>query len=118
MLTGRELGLAIAGVLLAAVALGALLHWLWTRLGRRGRDDGGRRLAELAERLKQAEADRAAAGQARDETEAALARELAEAQLDLEATHDALARAQTRVRELEAELERARGGGHGVYRPE
>lgn len=117
MLTGRELGLAIAGVLLAAVALGALLHWLWTRLGRRGRDDG-RRLAELAERLKQAEADRAAADLARDETEAALARELAEAQLDLEATHDALARAQTRVRELEAELERARGGGHGVYRPE
>ena len=109
MLTGRELALAIAAVLLAAVGLGALLHWLWTRLGRAGRN-GDARLAEMAQRLRQAEADRDAAERAHEATAAEFSQELGETQAELEATREALDRARERVRALEAELDRAREG--------
>lgn len=122
MLTGSELAGAIAAVLIGAMAAGALLHWLWARL--HGGDPGeARRIAELSERLHQAEMAREAAELACQEAEARLAelragferelaerdaamgRELAEAATDLATMHDGLIHARRRVLELEAELE-------------
>lgn len=111
MLTGSELGLAIAAVLFGAVALGALLHWLWARSG-----SGG----SAAERLHEAELGRETAEQALQEAETRharreedLRRELAEARADLETMNDGLVNARKRLMELEIELERLRGPDSG-----
>jgi chromosome segregation ATPase len=122
MLTGTELASAIAAVLLGAMAAGALLHWLWARL-HGGAPGEARRIAELSERLHEAEMAREAAELACQEAEtrlaelqasfesriaereAAMGRELAEATTDLAAMHEGLIHARRRVLELEAELE-------------
>lgn len=137
MLTGTELALAIAAVLLGAVGLGALLHWLWMRLAGLG-TSAETRLERLSQRLHEAESareaaeaacrqaeERLAAGerQAEDrlaalgarlesesrEREAVLARELAAARAELEAMREGLASARQRIHDLEGEIERLFG---------
>ena len=137
MLTEAQLGIAIAAVLLAAVGVGVLLHWLLARLGGAGAGDSAR-LERLNERLQAAERAREAAERARQEAEARLAererqaetrpaagesrpdqaarereaaleRELAEARSDLEAMRVGLANARRRIYALEAELEQLVG---------
>jgi len=116
MLTGSQLALAIAAVLLGAAGVGALLHWLWGRLapGRRGHRA---LVAELMDDLHAAESRRDAAELAVREAEerlarraAELGREIAELRGDLETMHGGLIHARQRVLELEAELERLRHG--------
>lgn len=116
MLTQSELAIAIAAVLMGAVGLGAVLHWLWTRLGARRPGDGAR-IAEMSERMHQVEMGREAAeralGEAEDrhaQREAELDREIAELRSDLDTLHGGLIHARQRIIELEAELERRRGG--------
>lgn len=122
MLTGAQLAAGIAAVLIGAMALGALLHWLWGRLQGGGPSEA-RRIAELSERLLEAEMAREAAELACQEAEARLAevragleremaerdaamrRELAEAATDLATMHEGLIHARRRILELEAELE-------------
>ncbi len=109
MLTGEQLALAIAAALFAAVGLGALLHWLWSRAGARRGGDAAR-LAELARQLDEAETARAASEQGFDEAVTEYARAFEQAQADLRDTHAALEEARARIRELEAELARERQG--------
>lgn len=116
MLTGGELAIAIAAILFGAVGLGALLHWLWAR-SRPGRSDEAARLARVGEALHEAEMKREAADLALREAEERLDRrelefnrEISDTWSELDATHAALVEARERVRELEAELERLRGG--------
>lgn len=116
VLTGSQLALAIAAVLLGAVALGVLLHWLWIRPGR-GRRGEGAVLAKLMDDLHEAEAKRDAAELALREAEehlarreAELEREIAELRSDLDTMHGGLIHARQRVLELEAELERLQNG--------
>ena len=134
MLTGAELAIALAAVLMGAVGLGALLHWFWVRLGGMG-TSAAARLARLSERLHEAEMAREAAELARQEAEAQLSegerraeeqlaalearleaareeretvltRELAEARSDIEDLRDGLRYARQRINDLEAELGR------------
>lgn len=132
MLTGAELAIALAAVLIGAVAAGALLHWLWLRLGGMGTSAAARveRLsaqlheAEMAQEAaelacREAEAELAAGERraeenmaalkarleaAREERETALERELAEARSDLETLRDGLRHARQRLRQLETDL--------------
>jgi len=137
MLTGTELSTAISAILFAAVGVGFLLHWLWSGLGR-ARSSDAARLAEMAERLHQADLAREEAEVARQRAElrlaereteateqiaamqarldgaiegreAALAAELATARLDLEALDGGLRAARQRIIDLEAELETRQG---------
>ncbi len=117
MLTGTELGVAIAAVLLGAVGLGALLHWLWSRMGRVTPRDRAL-VTELIEDLHQTESRREAVEQVIHEIEQKHARreehlesELAEARSDLETMHQGLINARQRLIDLEAELERLRKQG-------
>jgi F0F1-type ATP synthase membrane subunit b/b' len=139
MLTGSELSTAISAILIAAICVGVLLHWLWSRLNR-ARSSDSARLAEMAERLYQADLAREEAEAARQRAElrlaeretetteqlaamqarldgavegreAALAAELADARRDLEAMDSGLRGARQQVIELEAELEALRSGG-------
>jgi len=138
MLSGSELEIAIAAVLVGAVCLGFVLHWLWIAL-RGGARDEAAQLAEMRERLHDAEldletaevarrdaeariagleaetAERLAAMQARLEgaaggREAELARELADARREIEVLDGGLSNARQRIIYLEAEIERLRGG--------
>ena len=47
MLTGSELSTAITAVLIGAVCVGFLLHWLWSHMNRLHTSDGAR-LGEMA----------------------------------------------------------------------
>jgi hypothetical protein len=135
MLTGAQLATAITAVLVAAILLGWILHWIWSRLaGPRG---DGARLAELTTRLHEAEHARQAADDARLSAETLLAaREVElearaedlqgrydalvlsrdaeftaiqrEAQADAEAAMSGLRIARRQIAELEAELEALR----------
>ena len=136
MLTGGQLTIAIAAVLVVAVGLGWFLHWLWARLSPgvvndtaritdminklhdadRAREaaEDARELAEnlLASREGEME-NRLAAMQARldgaiEGREADLAVSLREAQAEAEASMGGLRSARERIQELEAELEEAR----------
>ena len=132
MLTGSQLTIAIAAVLIGAVCVGFLLHWLWSHLGR-PRTSASARLGEMAERLHEADMAREAAEVARQQAEALLARreaetaerlgvmqtrldgaiegreaeltrELAAARLELETMRGGLINARRRMIELEAEI--------------
>ena len=102
MLTGTELRTAVAVILIGAVCIGFLLHWLWSHLNRSRTSDRAR-LDEMAERLHEAGMAREAAEVARSQAEALLARREAE-------TAEGLAVMQTRldgaVEGREAELSR------------
>ena len=137
MLTGSELTTAIAAVLIGAVCVGFLLHWLWSHLNRSRTSDSAR-LDEMAERLHEADMAREAAEVARRQAEtllarreaetaerlagmqtrldgavagreAELARELAAARLKLETMRDGLGNVRRRIIDLEAEIEALRG---------
>jgi F0F1-type ATP synthase membrane subunit b/b' len=137
MLTGSELTTAIAAVLIGAVCVGFLLHWLWSHLNRSRTSDSAR-LDEMAERLHEADMAREAAEVARSQAEALLARreaetaerlavmqtrlggaiegreaeltrELASVRLDLETMRDGLGNARRRLIELEAEIGELQG---------
>lgn len=137
MLTGAQLTIAIAAVLVAAIVLGWFLHWLWTRLSNAAISDTAR-ITEMVNRLHEADRarevaedakelaenllasreaemeNRMAAMQARldgaiEGREAQLATQLREAQADAEASMAGLRNARARIMELEAEVERLRG---------
>ena len=136
MLTGAQLTIVIAAVLFAAVVLGWVLHWLWTRLSsaaisdtarftemvdRLHEADRAREIAEdakeLAENLlasREAEMEnRMAAMQSRldgalEGREARLSTQLREAQADAEASMAGLRNARARIMKLEEEVERLR----------
>ena len=136
MLTGSELTTAIAAVLIGAVCVGFLLHWLWSHLNRSRTSDRAR-LDEMAERLHEADMAREAAEVARGQAETLLARreaetaerlavmqtrldgaiegrqaeltrELAAVKLELETMRGGLGNARRRMTELEAEIEALR----------
>jgi len=132
MMSGSELATAIAAALGAAVAVGWILHWLWSRLAMVATTDGDR-IAELVAELdsahearETAEVARAEAEAARAEREAELTREiqtlrrelearlagreaeltqqLREARAEAQTAWDGLGNARRHIRELEAEL--------------
>lgn len=136
MLSGGQLAVAISAVLAGAVMLGWILHWLWLRLSNaamtdtarlaeminrlheadRAREDaeGARELAENLLAAREAEMEqRLAAMQARldgvlEGREAELVKALREAQTDAEASMSGLRNARRRIQELEAEVEELR----------
>jgi hypothetical protein len=137
MLNGSELTTAIAAVLIGAVCVGFLLHWLWSHLNRPRSSDSAR-LDEMAERLHNADMAREAAEVTRSQAEALLARreaetaerlavmqtrldgaiegreaeltaKLAAVKLELETMRGELGNARRRMIELEAEIEALRG---------
>ena len=141
MLTGAQLTIAIAAVLVAAVLLGWFLHWLWMRLSNAAISDTAR-ITEMVNRLHEADRarevaedakelaenllasreaemeNRMAAMQARldgaiEGREAQLATQLREAQADAEASMAGLRNARARIMELEAEVERLREAAGG-----
>ncbi|MEO1493782.1 MAG: hypothetical protein AAFV19_16640 [Pseudomonadota bacterium] len=137
MLTGAQLATAISAVLIGAVAVGWILHWLWVRLSNAAITDTAR-ITEMINRLHEADRAREAAEDARELAEnllasreaemenrmaamqarldgaiegreADLARELREAKADAEASMDGLRSARSRIMELEGEIERLSG---------
>ena len=136
MLTGGQLTIAIAAVLVVAVGLGWFLHWLWARLSPGVVDDTAR-MADMINKLHDADHAREAAEEARELAEnllasregemenrlaamqarldgaiegreAEMAVALREAQAEAEASMSGLRGARERIQELEAELEEAR----------
>jgi chromosome segregation ATPase len=137
MLNGSELTTAIGAVLIGAVCVGFLLHWLWSHLNR-SRSSDSARLGEMAERLHNADMASEAAEVTRSQAEALLARreaetaerlavmqtrldgaiegreaeltaKLAAVKLELETMRGELGNARRRMIELEAEIEALRG---------
>lgn len=128
-MTGPQLSLAIAAVLLFSVATGWILHWLWVRMGMApGTTEAHMR--EMVDRLHAADRNREAAEEARiraesrlaareaemenrmaamqsrldgvlEGREAELTRELREARAELAALSDGLRNARVRLAELE-----------------
>lgn len=140
MLTGAQLATAITAVLVAAIALGWTLHWIWARLARAGSDTA--RLAELVDRLHEADRAREAAEDARrlaenllaareaamearlaevqarldevvGDSDAELGRLVREARADAEASMSGLRSARRRIADLEGEIEALRSGADG-----
>lgn len=136
MLSGVQLATAISAVLVAAVVLGWILHWLWMRLSNAAISDAAR-INEMINRLHDADRAREAADDARELAEnlfasreaemenrmaamqarldgavegreAELAAELREAKADSEASMSGLRAARARIMELEAEMEEMR----------
>lgn len=134
MLTGAQLSTAITAILVAAIALGWTLHWIWMRLSNAAVTDTAR-ITEMINRLHEADRAREAAEDARELAEnllasreaemenrmaamqsrldgavegreADLTRQLREAQADAEASMSGLRNARERLTELEAEVER------------
>jgi uncharacterized protein YPO0396 len=102
-----ELTLAIAGALLAAVALGWTLAALTARLDTRGPRNTAR-TRDLAARLDAAEAARARAEARLAEVEDDFKARLAEMQADFDATLARLARAEAQTEEIRAAYRAAR----------
>jgi len=96
-----ELTLAIAGALLAAVALGWLLAALTARLDTRGPRNAAR-TRDLAARVDAAEAARTRAEARLAEIEGDCRARLAEMHADLDATRARLARAEAQTEEIRA----------------
>lgn len=136
MLSGGQLAIAISAVLAAAVALGWILHWIWSRLSDAAMSDTAR-LTEMINRLHEADRAREASEDARELAESLLAareaemesrmaemqarldgavagreselaKALREAQSDAEAAMAGLRHARRRIMELEAEIEELR----------
>lgn len=132
MLSEDQLATAISAVLVAAIALGWLLHWIWIRLSNAAVSDSAR-LNEMTSRLHDADHARGEAEEARDEAErmlaeraaemdsrlsamqarldgaiegreAALSKALRESRADAEASMDGLHRARQQIVELETRL--------------
>ena len=133
MLTGAQLATAISAILIAAIVLGWILHWLWMRLSNAAVSDTAR-LTEMINRLHEADNAREAAESAKELAENLLAsreaemenrmaamqarldgavegREaelvvaLREAQADSEASMSGLRNARGRIMELEQEID-------------
>lgn len=133
MLSGAQLATAISGILVLAVAVGWLLHWIWVRLSHAALTDTAR-ITEMINRLHEADRAREAAEEAKelaenllasreaemenrmaamqsrmegavDGREAELLREMREAKADSEAAMGGLRNARARIMELEAEIE-------------
>lgn len=136
MLSGAQLATAISAILVAAVVLGWILHWLWMRLSNAATSDAAR-ISEMVNRLHEADFAREAAEDAKDLAEnllasreaemksqmadmrarldgaiegreAELAAALREAETDSEASMAGLRAARTRIMELEAEIDELR----------
>lgn len=136
MLNGDGLATAITAVLIGAVALGWALHWLWLRASSAPLTETAR-LAELVNRLDDADRAREAAEEARalaesllaereaetgerleelqarldgamGEREGELASALREARAEAEAVMSGLRNARRRIMELEEEIEEMR----------
>lgn len=132
MLTGAQLTIAIAAILIAAVVLGWILHWLWMRLSNAAISDTAR-ITEMINRLHEADRARESAEDAKELAEnllasreaemenrmaamqsrldgaiegreAELSTQLREARADSEAAMSGLRNARERIMELEAEL--------------
>ena len=139
MLSGAQLATAISAVLVTAVVLGWILHWIWVRLSNAATSDKDR-LAEMSNRLHDANRARDDAEEARalaesllatreaeteqqlaemqvrldgavEGREAELIAELREARTDSETSMAGLRAARTRIMELEAEIEQLRNSG-------
>lgn len=135
MLTGAQLATAISAVLVAAIMLGWILHWIWARLANAGSDTA--RLAEAIDRLHEADRARETAQDAQrlaqtllaereaefegrladlqarldamvQDRDAELAGLVREARADAEASMAGLRNARRRIMELEAELDALR----------
>ncbi|MEM9139446.1 MAG: hypothetical protein AAGB15_06410 [Pseudomonadota bacterium] len=133
MLTGGQLAIAISAVLVAAIVLGWILHWLWMRLSNAAISDTAR-ITEMIYRLHEADRAREAAQDAKELAENLLAsreaemenrlaamqarldgavegREaelsiaLRESKADAEASMSGLRNARQRIMDLEAEIE-------------
>ena len=138
MLTGGQLAIAISAILVAAIILGWILHWLWMRLSNAAISDTAR-ITEMINRLHEADRAREAAEDAKELAENLLAareaemenrmaamqsrldgavegREaelsvaLREAKADAEASMTGLRNARERIMELEDDLAKAREG--------
>lgn len=139
MLSEAQLAAAITAVLVGAIALGWILHWVWVRLSDAAVTDTAR-ITEMVNRLHEADRARETAEDARELAEnllasreaemenrlaamqarldgavegreAELAKALREAEADAEASMSGLRNARRRIMELEAEIEeRARRG--------
>lgn len=138
MLSGAQLATAISAVLIAAILLGWILHWLWVRLSNAAISDTAR-ITEMINRLHEADRAREAAQDAKELAEnllasreaemenrmaamqarmdgavegreAQLATALREAQADSEASMSGLRNARARIMEMEAEIEQLRRG--------
>jgi DNA repair exonuclease SbcCD ATPase subunit len=136
MLSGTQLATAITAVLIAAVALGWTLHWLWVRLSNAAISDTAR-ITEMINRLHEADRAREAAVDAKELAEnllasreaemenrmaamqarldgavegreAELARELRETKAESEASMSGLRNARERIMDLEREVEELR----------
>ena len=139
MLSGAQLATAISAVLVAAVFLGWILHWLWMKLSNAAISDTAR-ITEMINRLHEADRAREAAEDAKELAEnllasreaemenrmaamqsrmdgavegreAQLSTALREAQADSEASMSGLRNARARIMDLEAEIEDLRRGG-------
>lgn len=136
MLSGAQLATAISAVLIAAIILGWILHWLWVRLSNAAISDTAR-ITEMINRLHEADRSREAAEDAKELAEnllasreaemenrmaamqarmdgavegreAQLSTALREAQADSEASMSGLRNARARIMEMEAEIEQLR----------
>ena len=136
MLSGAQLAIAISAVLLSAVVVGWILHWLWMRLSNAAISDTAR-ITEMINRLHEADRARETAEEARELAEnllasreaemenrmaamqsrldgavegreADLTRQLREAEAESEASMSGLRNARARIMELEAEVEELR----------
>ncbi len=136
MLSGAQLATAISAVLVAAIILGWLLHWLWMKLSNAAISDTAR-ITEMINRLHEADRAREAAEDAKELAEnllasregemenrmaamqsrmdgavegreAQLSTALREAQADSEASMSGLRNARARIMDLEAEVEELR----------
>lgn len=122
MLTSSQLGTAISAVLVGAIVLGWILHWLWGRAINQSRDDRAR-MADLVTRLHASDHARDRAEDARERAENLLASREAEMQTRMEAMQHRLDGAiEGREAELAAELREAKAdadaamGGLGTAR--
>lgn len=136
MLSGTQLATAITGVLVLAVIIGWILHWLWMRLSNAATSDTAR-ISEMINRLHEADRAREVAEEGKELAEnllasreaemenrmlamqtrldgavegreAELLREMREAKADSEAAMGGLRNARARIMELEAEIEELR----------
>ena len=133
MLSGAQLATAISAVLVAAVVIGWLLHWIWVRLSNAAITDTAR-ITEMINRLHEADRAREAAEDAKELAEnllasreaemenrmaamqarmdgavegreAELVREMRAAKADADAAMAGLRNARARIMELEAQVE-------------
>lgn len=103
MLSANQLGIAITAVLVAAIALGWILHWIWLRLAKEPQTDAAR-MDALIDRLHEADHAREEAENAREMAENALASREAEMKVRIAAMQE---RMEGAIVGREAELEQA-----------